>query len=134
MEQGLDPSQMFYDKAEARFVELGTPGSGSSMTKLPPNAKLPPLDFLETREQVRPGDRVVSSGDGGMLPAGLLVGQVVLGADRRMRVRLAADYERLEFLRVLRSAPQAAIDDPGGLVPPMREPQTVALPETPADG
>ena len=43
MEQGLDPSQMFYDKAEARFVELGTPGSGSSMTKLPPNAKLPPL-------------------------------------------------------------------------------------------
>ncbi|CAM4336825.1 rod shape-determining protein MreC [Palleronia rufa] len=98
------------------------------------NAKLPPLDFLETREQVRPGDRVVSSGDGGMLPAGLLVGQVVLGADRRMRVRLAADYERLEFLRVLRSAPQAAIDDPGGLVPPMREPQTVALPETPADG
>ena len=43
MEQGLDPSQMFYDKAEARFVELGTPGSGSSMTKLPPNTKLPPL-------------------------------------------------------------------------------------------
>ena len=43
LEQGLDPSQMFYDKAEARFVEVGTPGSGSSMTKMPPNTKLPPL-------------------------------------------------------------------------------------------
>ena len=38
-----------------------------------------------------------------VFPAGLLVGQVVLGTDRRLRVRLAADYERLEFLRVLRS-------------------------------
>ena len=103
------------------------------------NGKLPPLDFLETQDHVRPGDRVVSSGDGGVLPAGLLVGQVVLGSDRRLRVRLAADYERLEFLRVLRSAPLEPISDPGGLVAPARDPQTVALPgealaETPADG
>ncbi len=67
------------------------------------NIGLPLLEFLETPELVRPGDRVVSSGDGGVFPAGLLVGQVVAGADRRLRVRLAADYERLEFLRVLRS-------------------------------
>lgn len=98
------------------------------------NAKLPPLDFLETQDQVRPGDRVVSSGDGGVLPAGLLVGQVVLGTDKRLRVRLAADYERLEFLRVLRSAAAAPIADPGGLVLPERAPQTVALPGDSVDG
>jgi rod shape-determining protein MreC len=59
---------------------------------------------------------VVTSGDGGVFPAGLLVGQVAQGPDRRLRVRLAADYERLEFLRVLRSRPGVPITDPGGLV------------------
>ncbi len=80
------------------------------------NTLNPPIEFLENPDVVRPGDRVVSSGDGGVFPADLLVGQVALGNDRRLRVRLAADYERLEFLRVLRSQPSPAITDPGGLV------------------
>lgn len=82
------------------------------------NSTLPPLDFLEAPDAVRPGDRIVSSGDGQVLPAGLLVGQVVEGADGRLRVRLAADYERLEFLRVLRAQPGTPITDPGSLVAP----------------
>ncbi|TDL75992.1 rod shape-determining protein MreC [Palleronia sediminis] len=97
------------------------------------NSPLPPLDFLDSAEQVRPGDRIVSSGDGGVLPAGLLVGQVVLGKDGRLRARLAADYERLEFLRVLRSHPAEAISDPGGLVLPDRPAQTVATAPAPGD-
>ena len=40
------------------------------------------------------------------------------GTDGRLRVRLAADYERLDFLRVLRSRPVETIDDPGGVVRP----------------
>ena len=86
------------------------------------NSGLPPLDFIETPEQVRPGDRVVSSGDGGVFPSGLLVGEVAMGPDRRLRVRLAADMQRLEFLRVLRSAPLERIDDPGPLLVPIPEP------------
>ncbi len=82
------------------------------------NTALPPLEFLEKADEVRPGDRVVSSGDGGMFPAGLLVGQVVLGNDRRLRVSLSADYQRLEFLRVLRSHELAPITDAGALVAP----------------
>lgn len=82
------------------------------------NTATPPIEFLESPEQVRPGDRVVSSGDGGVFPAGLLVGQVAQGPDRRLRVRLAADYERLEFLRVLRSHRPEVIADPGSLVAP----------------
>lgn len=64
---------------------------------------MPLLDFLESNDDVRPGDRVVSSDDGGVFPAGLLVGEVAMDPDRRLRVRLAADYGRLDFLRVLRS-------------------------------
>lgn len=91
------------------------------------NTSLPPLEFLEDADLVRPGDRVVTSGDGGMLPAGLLVGQVVMGTDRRLRVVLSADYERLEFLRVLRSHDLEPITDPGALIaappaPPTPEP------------
>ncbi|MGB8621515.1 MAG: rod shape-determining protein MreC [Paracoccaceae bacterium] len=82
------------------------------------NSPAPTLEFLENADAVRPGDRVVSSGDGGVFPAGLLVGQVALGADRKLRVRLAADYERLEFLRVLRSHDNETISDPGALVAP----------------
>ena len=80
------------------------------------NSLNPPLEFLETPDQVRPGDRVVSSGDGGVFPADLLVGQVALGSDRRLRVRLSADYGRLEFLRILRAQQNEAIRDPGGLL------------------
>ncbi len=82
------------------------------------NSALPPLDFLENADNVRPGDRVISSGDGGVFPAGLLVGQVVQDSDRRLRVRLSADYERLEFLRVLRSHPAERLEDTGALIPP----------------
>ncbi len=66
------------------------------------NTAAPQLDFIENPELVRPGDRVISSGDGGVFPAGILIGQVAADPGGRLRVRLAADYERLEFLRVLR--------------------------------
>ena len=80
------------------------------------NTLNPPIDFLENADLVRPGDRVITSGDGGVFPADLLIGQVALGSDRRLRVRLSADYERLEFLRVMRARPNEAIADPGGLL------------------
>lgn len=66
------------------------------------NSAAPPIDFLENPDLVRPGDRVISSGDGGVFPAGLLIGQIAADPGGRLRVRLAADFERLEFLRVLR--------------------------------
>jgi rod shape-determining protein MreC len=90
------------------------------------NTSAPPLEFLEKPDLVRPGDRVISSGDGGVFPAGLLVGQVALGPDRRLRVRLAADYERLEFLRVLRSHETERIGQPGGLIGPVQPPLPAA--------
>lgn len=82
------------------------------------NSPVPVLEFIEDADDVAPGDRVVTSGDGGVLPAGILVGQVARGTDRRLRVVLAADYQRLEFLRVLRSHELEPITDPGGLIAP----------------
>jgi rod shape-determining protein MreC len=101
------------------------------------NTAAPLLDFLEEPDVVRPGDQVITSGDGGVFPAGLLVGAVAQGTDRRLRVRLAADYGRLEFLRVLRSHDIEPITDTGGLVaPPLPppDPQTAPRAEGPANG
>lgn len=101
------------------------------------NSMLPPLDFLEHPDQIQPGDRVVTTGDGEVFPAGLLVGQVALGADKRLRVVLAADYQRLEFLRVLRSYESQPITDPGALLvpePPRPLPPGFQGPLLPAGG
>lgn len=83
------------------------------------NGPVPALEFIESPEDVRPGDRVVSASDGGVFPPGLLVGEVVQGTDRRLRVRLAADYGRLDFLRVLRSRPAERIEHSGSLLRPL---------------
>ena len=80
------------------------------------NTSRPPLEFLEAPETVRPGDRVVTSGDGGVFPSGLLVGQVTQNLSGRLRVRLAADMQRLEFLRVVRHQPRELISTTGDLV------------------
>lgn len=96
------------------------------------NTAAPPLTFLEDADLVRPGDRVVTSGDGGVFPAGLLIGQVAKDPGGRLRVRLAADYGRLEFLRVLRNHGAERISDPGGAV--TSGPPVPATPEGPADG
>ena len=83
------------------------------------NSTMPVLEFIEAPDDIRPGDRVVSASDGGVFPPGLLVGEVVQGPDRRLRVRLAADYGRLDFLRVLRSRPAERIDHSGALLRPL---------------
>lgn len=88
------------------------------------NSRFPPIEFLVNPELVRPGDRVLSSGDGGVFPTGLPVGEVMETRDGRLRVRLKADYEQLDFVRVLRTHPKERLKDPGVLIPPEAPPAT----------
>jgi len=104
------------DSASAVPVLVQPSGQRAMLTG--DNSAFPILDFVEDPDDLRPGDRVVSSDDGGVFPAGLLVGEVVMTRDRRLRVRLAADYGRLEFLRVLRSRPMEEITSTGDLILP----------------
>jgi rod shape-determining protein MreC len=82
------------------------------------NTYAPPIDFLENPDLVRPGDRIVTTGDGEVFPPGLLIGQVAEDPGGRLRVRLAADYERLEFLRVLRDHGARRVGAPSALILP----------------
>jgi len=102
--------------------------SGQNAIVAGDNSRLPRIEFLEAPENVRPGDRIVTTGDGGVFPAGLLVGQLAEGRDGQPRVRLSADYGRLEFLRVLRSRPRERIEDTGGLIAPEHSGLPEAMP------
>jgi len=90
--------------------------SGQRAILMGDNSFAPPVEFIENVDLVRPGDRVVTSGGGGLLPAGLLVGTLAMDPNGRLRVRLVADYERLEFLKVLRDYGIEKIDSFGSLI------------------
>jgi len=99
--------------------------SGQKALVVGDNTTSPLVDFIEAPDQLRPGDRVLTSGDGGVFPPGLAIGQIAQDSGGRFRVRLGADYERLEFLRILRNYGNETIGDPGRLIAPE------ALPGTP---
>ena len=87
------------------------------------NSLRPDLKFIEGIDQIEPGDRVETSGDGGVFPADLLVGQVVQTSEGEFEAILAAEFERLELLRIIRFSPDAPIQDPDRLIGPLINPQ-----------
>ena len=90
--------------------------SGQRAVLMGDNSFAPTVEFIENVDLIRPGDRVVTSGGGGVLPAGLLVGTLAMDPNGRLRVRLVADYERLEFLKVLRDYGIEKIESFGSLI------------------
>lgn len=61
----------------------------------------PRLEYLRGQDPVKQGDRLVTSGDGGVLPRGLPVGLAVKGLDGRWRAVLASDAAPVDFVRIL---------------------------------
>lgn len=89
----------------------------------------PKLEFLENGDRIQPDDLIETSGDGGVFPPDLPVGRVVVSPDGSWRALLAADYAKLEFVRLLRYNPDTRIDQPGGLVRPDLEAPGAAEPD-----
>ena len=77
--------------------------SGKKALLVGDNSLRPPIEIVENTEMVRSGDRVVTSGDGKVLPSDVLVGHVIRDADQRLRVKLVANYGRLKFLKVIKT-------------------------------
>jgi len=78
------------DRNNARAILSGDGG---------PNPK---LDYMRSREQPKVGDKLVTSGDGGVMPRGLPVGVVVKGADGAWRAQLSSDRAPIDFVRILK--------------------------------
>ena len=66
------------------------------------NTAQPELGFLPANIRVAVGERVVTSGDGGLFPPGIPVGVIAAIGDGGVRVQPLVDWDRLEYVRVLR--------------------------------
>lgn len=78
------------------------------------NSERPRLAFLPPNARLEPGDRVVTSGHGGVFPAGLPVGRIDSIADGTIRIQPFADFDRLEYVRVITAFPG---EEAGRLIP-----------------
>lgn len=65
------------------------------------NTEHPELLYLAPGTSISPGDRVVTSGHGGIFPPGLPVGIVVAVSEHGVRVRPFADWAHMEFVRLI---------------------------------
>lgn len=65
------------------------------------NSRTPRLAFLPSNASVNSGDIVVTSGHGGIFPAGLPVGRITRSDDGVVRVIPFVQFEKLEFVRVI---------------------------------
>ena len=65
------------------------------------NGEKPKLAFLAASAEVSVGDRIITSGQGGMFPAGLPIGVVASVDGTGVRVSPLVDFDRLEMVRIV---------------------------------
>ena len=65
------------------------------------NSPWPLLEFVEEKAHINIGDRVFTSGDGNVFPSGILIGNIFIDSRKKLRVKPIANFESLEFLRIL---------------------------------
>ena len=65
------------------------------------NANRPRLTHLPTGAVIANGDRIVTSGHGGVFPAGLPVGIVSSGQEGAFNVQLFINRDRVEYVRII---------------------------------
>lgn len=61
----------------------------------------PRLTHLNVPTLMRDGERVITSGDDGIFPRGIVVGQSGIAPDRQWRVRLASRSAAIDFVRLI---------------------------------
>lgn len=78
------------------------------------NSDLPELLYLSRDSDVKIGDRIVTSGQGGVFPAGLPVGEVTSVTGGHVLVQPFVDFSRLENIRLIDySLPGILLEDFG---------------------
>jgi rod shape-determining protein MreC len=77
------------------------------------NSDLLRLEYLSNPDEIEGGARVVTTGEGGLIPPGLPVGVVAVNEDGVWRVRSATRFDSIDYVRVLRFSFPREIEDPG---------------------
>ncbi|MFY7759700.1 rod shape-determining protein MreC [Aquidulcibacter sp.] len=85
----------------------------------------PRLAHLNTPALMRDGERVMTSGDDGIFPRGIAVGQAGVAPDRQWRVRLASSASPIDFVRLV---------PPSNFPPPLDPVTAPSLAPPPTEG
>lgn len=100
------------------------------------NSESPTLEFLPIDAKVKAGDRIITSGHGGVLPPGLPVGRVAAQRNEGdiIRVDLDSDFGRLDFVRVLNFSVPTDVEPEPAPGAPETAPEAPAAEDGPAPG
>jgi len=96
------------EASRVRAVMAGQATRPPDLYTHPFQMQAPRLDFIVGAQSLREGERVVTSGDGGLFPRGIPVGTARRNGDG-WRVALAASQRPIDFVRIL---PYAGIERP----------------------
>jgi rod shape-determining protein MreC len=88
------------EASRVRAVLAGQANRPPDLYTAPFQMQAPRLDFIVGAQNLREGERVITSGDGGLYPRGIPVGVARRSGDG-WRVALAASQQPIDFVRIL---------------------------------
>ncbi|MDE2761147.1 MAG: rod shape-determining protein MreC [Paracoccaceae bacterium] len=71
------------------------------------NTANPDIELLDNLNGINPGDRVLTTGEGGIFPPDLLVGTVSEGPDGTVEITLATEYNNLKMISIIKYEPES---------------------------
>src|SRR5688572_13529537 len=89
------------EASRVRAVLAGQATQAPELYTRPFEVETPRLDFIVGAQSLGEGERLVTSGDGGLYPRGVPVGNARLGSDGVWRVSLASSRRPIDFVRLI---------------------------------
>lgn len=89
------------EASRVRAVLAGQATAPPELVTHPYQLQAPRMDFIVGAQSLREGERVITSGDGGVFPRGLTVGVAQQQQDGSWRVALAASQRPIDFVRLI---------------------------------
>ncbi|MEQ1817245.1 MAG: rod shape-determining protein MreC [Terricaulis sp.] len=117
------------ESSRVRAVLAGQATRRPELSLYPYQLQAPRMDFVVGAQSLREGERVITSGDGGLYPRGISVGVARREGDGSWRVSLAASQQPIDFVRIIPfvpiDAPEATADP--NATPPLGSSSSVAV-------
>ncbi|MBL8546767.1 MAG: hypothetical protein JNL81_09890 [Hyphomonadaceae bacterium] len=107
------------EASRVRAVLAGQATRRPELSLYPYQLQAPRMDFIVGAQALREGERVITSGDGGLYPRGLQVGVARRDGDGSWSVALAAAQQPIDFVRII---PFVPIDPPEATADPNATP------------
>jgi rod shape-determining protein MreC len=117
------------EASRVRAVLAGQATRRPELSLYPYQLQAPRMDFIVGAQSLREGERVITSGDGGLYPRGIPVGSASRERDGSWRVALAASQQPIDFVRIIPFIPVEAPETtaPENATPPLGSSASVSV-------